>query len=233
MNEDLNKIKELNEKHRLEKLEVLAKFCSVISHELKNPIASLKNIAYFLKKTVKSEDERVNKMMDLLGSEIDRTNDIIVELVDLSRVKNISKEVISLKEAVEKAVSELKVTQTYNIIRDVPEININADMIKFSHAIKSILKNACDAMPAGGEIRVTAKNNGQEVQITIEDKGCGMDPETLEKCCEPAFSTKTKVLGLGLTVAREIIEKHYGTLSLQSQKDKGTTVEIKLPVGIS
>ena len=228
-----NEIKELKEKLKAEKLEVLAKFCSVISHELKNPIASLKNISYFLKKTIKSEDERVNKMLALLSSEIDRTNNLIVELVDLSRVKNISKENISLKDNIEKAVSELNPGQSYNIIRDIQEMNISADSIKFSHAIKSILRNACEAMPDGGEIRLTARNLGKEVRIVIEDKGCGMDAETLEKAFEPAFSTKTQVLGLGLTIAKEIIEKHYGTISLQSQKDKGTTVEIRLPLEIS
>jgi two-component system, NtrC family, sensor histidine kinase HydH len=232
MNPASNEDKEQKEKHAAEMMEFLARFCSVISHELKNPIASLKNISYFLKKTIKSDDDRVNKMLDLLSSEIDRTNGIIVELADLSRVKNISKELMNLKECIEKALGELNPSQAFNIIKNIDDLNISADRIKLTHAIKSVLRNACDAMPGGGEIKITTKNLGQEAQILIEDAGCGMDAETLEKAFEPAFSTKTKVLGLGLTVAREICEKHYGTISLQSQKDKGTIVEIRLPIGI-
>jgi signal transduction histidine kinase len=90
--------------------------------------------------------------------------------------------------------------------------------------------NAKDAMPEGGSITVSCKKLGDKVQIKVKDSGYGMDKETVERIFEPLFTTKTKGLGLGLAIVKEIIEAHFGQISVESEKGKGTTFEILLPV---
>ncbi|MCL2484969.1 MAG: ATP-binding protein [Endomicrobia bacterium] len=224
--------KTLKEEQNDEKLVVLNKFASIASHDLKNPLASLKNIAYYFKNAVKIDGEIPNKMLKMLSSEVDRMDKMIVELLDSTRVKQL-KPVISdlyvlINEAVEKEKSE-----SVNFKLNLTNYKVNVDPEKFKHVICSLIKNSKEAMSSGGDISINMSKDGDYVIIEITDIGKGMDADTLGKCFDPMFSTKTaKALGMSLTVSKQIIDMSGGSIKAESCLGKGAKFTITLPLVI-
>jgi signal transduction histidine kinase len=212
-----------------ERVIVINKFASVVSHELKNPLSSLKNIAYFLNKTIKTDDERTQHMLSLLTTEIERLNRLITEMLDLSRVKKLTKVPSKLNELFEQAIAAVQFSDTIRLTKDLAPAEAVVDPERFKQVFVNLLTNARDAMPNGGDLSVTMSKRDHSIDILVKDTGTGMDPETLAQIFDPMFTTKTKVLGLGLTVAKEIVSMHNGTITAASEKGKGTEIRIVLP----
>jgi len=116
-----------------------------------------------------------------------------------------------------------------DLANDIPDINGNA--VELREAITNLILNSVDAMPAGGEIRVTTRRDGGAVVIQVHDNGEGMMPDVKERCFEPFFSTKGQnASGMGLPTIRGVIARHQGTVELQSEPGQGTEVTIRLPI---
>ena len=108
---------------------------------------------------------------------------------------------------------------------------VYADSERMKQVFFNIIKNAKDSMNNKGTILIKMSLNNNNIITTIVDCGQGMNEETLENCFDPMFSTKlAKSIGMGLTVARQIIEMHNGSISISSKIQKGTTVEVSLPI---
>jgi signal transduction histidine kinase len=104
------------------------------------------------------------------------------------------------------------------------------DKAVLARALTNIIENALHAMPAGGTLRVAAHAVDHDwVELTISDTGVGMDGAALERIFEPYFSTRASGTGLGLTIAKRNVELHGGTIAVESERGKGTTVRMTLP----
>lgn len=213
-----------------EKTSALAKFSSLVSHELKNPLSSLKNISYFLGKVLQNVDERTQRMLTMFASEIDRMNALIIQMLDLSRVKKIARTPSQLEELVKTTLQEFKFPDTIRVTSTLEPIQASLDPERFKQVVSNVINNSLDAMPEGGTIDVSMKNVDNSVELIIKDTGAGMDADTLAQAFDPLFTTKTKTLGLGLTLVREIVTLHNGTVELSSAKGKGTTARIAIPL---
>ena len=218
--------KQLND----EKNRVLAKFASVASHDLKNVVGGLSNISYYLSKTIKPESETQKKMLDLLSKEVITLNDRIVEILDRTRVKQLTKSPCDLKELILKAIEDSK-TDGIEFEQQLCSAQVYADPDRVKQVFTNIIKNAKDAMKNKGKITISMEIKGDNIITSVTDYGQGMSSETLEKCFDPMFSTKlAKVVGMGLTVALQIVELHEGNIKISSEPEKGTTVVVTLPV---
>lgn len=213
-----------------EKIAAIGTFASVVSHELKNPLASLKNIAYYFSKLPPLEDPRANRMMAILGSEVSRMDDMIVHLLDLSRIKNIEKTTCDIGSMAEEAIRETPVPENVSVTHSIEHISLPFDCRRFKQIISSLITNACDAMAGGGRIDIVLRHADEGVEIIVSDTGCGMDDATCSRAFDPLFTTKTKTLGMGLTMAREIVHVHDGTIALTSKQGAGTKARILLPL---
>ena len=202
-----------------EKISTIAKFASVMAHELKNPLSSLKNISYYLIKTVKSEDPKGKRMMEMLASEVDRANLMIGDFSDIARAKRISKAPAGVSELIEQTLSDYKFDPEIELSKEIePGIEANIDPDRTAQLLKNLLKNAKDAIGQGqkGTIKVSLKKTDKFFEITVSDTGTGMDKETSEHVFEPLFTTKNKSIGLGLTVVKETAEAHGGKVELET-----------------
>lgn len=218
--------KQLNE----EKIKVLSKFASVASHDLKNVVASLSNVSYYLSKSLKLENETHQKMLSLLSTGIVDLNKRISEILDMTRVKQLTKTKCDLQDIILKAISE---SQIDGIVFENNLISAKAyvDFDRMKQVFFNIIKNATDSMNSNGIISVTMAASNDNILTTIVDRGQGMDEETLENCFDPMFSTKlAKSIGMGLTVARQIIEMHDGFIDISSEYQRGTIVVVSVPV---
>jgi signal transduction histidine kinase len=99
-----------------------------------------------------------------------------------------------------------------------------------ARSLSNIVENALHAMPGSGTLSVAARAENAHVRIRVSDTGVGMDAEALARAFEPYFSTKTTGTGLGLPIAKRNVELMGGTISVASERDRGTTVELTLPL---
>jgi signal transduction histidine kinase len=105
-----------------------------------------------------------------------------------------------------------------------------ADRTLIARSLTNLVENALHAMPGGGTLTIHAGANGTVVNISVSDTGVGMDAEALARAFEPYFSTKATGTGLGLPIAKRNVELSGGTISVTSERDKGTTVQLSLPI---
>jgi len=216
---------------RQEKLAVIGQLASGVGHELRNPIGVIGNSTYYLNMKLKDVDDKTKKHLDILQREVLRTNTIITDLLDFSRVKppafeeadlnNIVKETISTTEVPENITLETKLDEK------LPRISVDADQI--GRVIMNIASNAVGAMPEGGRLAIKTVVKKDFVEITFKDTGEGISKENLQKIFEPLFTTKAKGIGLGLAIVKGIVEGHKGEIEVESEVGKGSTFIIKLP----
>jgi signal transduction histidine kinase len=108
-------------------------------------------------------------------------------------------------------------------------VQIECDENRLKQVFLNFIKNGIEAMPSGGDLFVRAIVAGGNVEISIQDTGVGIPPETLKKIGEPFYTTKKNGNGLGLMVSFKIIESHNGKVYIESEQNKGTTFKILLP----
>lgn len=213
-----------------EKLAAISKFASVVSHDLKNPLASIKNIAYYFKNSIKLDGETPNKMLKMLSSEADRLNAMIVDLLDMTRIKQLIFSENDLSVLVEEVLKNEQ-KEKFSFKTDLQSVKSKVDPERFMQVIKNVIKNAKEAMENGGQISIKTYKTGDKAVIEISDEGKGMDEQTLEQCFDPLFSTKqARALGMSLTVSKQIIEISGGTIEAQSRPNEGTNIIIRLPL---
>jgi len=171
------------------------------------------------------------EMLGLIEENIEYSNNVIKDLLEYSKEiklepkettpKSITKEAITLVEV----LSNIQVLDT---TQDEPKIKV--DVEKMKRVFVNIIKNAIDAMPEGGTLKITSRRKDGKLEISFVDTGIGMSKDVLEKIWTPFFTTKARGIGLGLSICKRIMEAHGGNISVESASEKGTTFTVTLPV---
>ncbi len=215
---------------RSDKLAAVGLLAAGVAHEIRNPLTTLKGFVQLLMTDIDKHHA------DILLSEIDRINLIVSEFLILSKPQVIKYESQNIKLILNKITSILESQATLKGIQliseydlDIPFINCEQNQLK--QVFINLIKNAIEAMPNGGKIIIKAKKiNNKMVSIQIIDQGMGIEEESIHKLGEPFYTTKENGTGLGLMVCFKIIEQHGGITNISSQVNKGTTVEVCLPI---
>jgi len=217
---------------RAEKFATVGRLASSVAHELRNPLAAIKNISYFLSKMHNFDDDKSKTMVKMLSDEVLRANKIITELLDYSRIKKLMKLEIDIVPFINKVIPEVSIPKNIKVITQLEDFKVMLDPDKITQVLINLITNARDAMPPNkeGQIKIITHKITDICQISIEDNACGMSEETLSHLFEPLFTTKLKGIGLGLPIAKEIIDAHKGKITVTSEKDIGTTFKIELPL---
>jgi two-component system nitrogen regulation sensor histidine kinase NtrY len=120
---------------------------------------------------------------------------------------------------------------TVDVPPDLPRVHVDRTLI--ARALTNVVENALHAMPGRGTLTIVGRHTSQNgaVQVRVSDTGVGMEAEALSRVFEPYFSTKATGTGLGLPIAKRNVELSGGTITVSSERDRGTSVEITLPVG--
>ncbi|MCL2485588.1 MAG: ATP-binding protein [Endomicrobia bacterium] len=213
-----------------EKFATIGRLAASVAHELRNPLASLKNISYYLSKTGNFQDEKAQKMLNMLSADVSRSNKIITDLLDFSRAKKLNKIDIEIEDFIDKSIANVSIPANIKIDKQVEHFKTVMDPDKMTQVLINIISNARDAMPGGGLIKIFARRSLKFAEIKIADTGMGMDKNTADHIFDPLFTTKLKGIGLGLSIVKEIVDAHFGTINVQSVEGKGTEFTIRLPL---
>jgi signal transduction histidine kinase len=103
------------------------------------------------------------------------------------------------------------------------------DPLQIEQVLANLVSNACQAMPQGGRLTLSARAEEGWVQLSVADTGCGIPPENLEKIFEPLFTTRARGIGLGLAVSRNLVEVNGGSIQVESTEGQGSTLTVTLP----
>jgi len=217
---------------RTEKLAAVGKLIGSIGHELRNPLSAISGSAYYLSMKIKDKDEKVMKHLNLLQREVQKSNNIISELLDYTRVKLPSFEEVDMNSIIIDTFDNFKFPENIVLERhldaNLPRIQIDPNLIQ--QAFQNIVFNAIQAMSDGGALKISTSIGEGMIWIAFEDTGVGITREILRKIFIPLFTTKKKGIGLGLSIVKEIIEKHGGKIEVESEINIGTTFIVKLPL---
>jgi C4-dicarboxylate-specific signal transduction histidine kinase len=220
-----------------EKLSAVGRLASSIAHEFNNPIFGVRNVLHSLRAGMdlgREEDE----MVGLAIQECNRVAAFVRDLQSFSRPSSGISSPTDIHEALdamllfcrkEFALRKIEVERAY--ASDLPAVVAIGDQIR--QVILNLLNNAMQAIPAeGGRIGVSTELTGESILIHVEDSGSGIAPEHLPRIFEPFFTTKppSKGTGLGLPISRAIVERHGGSLCVESEPGEGTTFTVILPL---
>ena len=201
-----------------------------ITHEVKNPLAVCKG---YLQMINLNEKEKSKKFIDIINDQIDKTLEIIKDFSNISNLK-INRHSVSLNLLLDEMQQDISVFKTSNvkIVMNVPndKIIVLADNNRMKQVLLNVIKNAKESIEGKGIIKIDLYKKKNYAYIKVSDNGVGMDYKTLNNLFTPFFTTKQNGTGLGVSLSKEIIEKHDGSIEYFSKENKGTKVIIKLPL---
>jgi two-component system sporulation sensor kinase B len=201
-----------------------------ITHEVKNPIAVCKG---YLDMLTPEDTYKVRKYLPILKDEINRSLNIMTDFMEFSKIK-LDKDILDINMLISEVTDEMKIicSNKINLTYTEPEdeIYINGDYCRIKQVLINMIKNSIESIPNKGTININTYSKSKNFYIEIEDNGVGMDKETLSKITDMFFTTKVRGSGLGVSLSKEIVEAHNGTIKYTSTPNKGTKVTIKLPI---
>ncbi len=215
-----------------ETLAVVGELTASVAHNLRNPLSSIRSSAEL---ALESPTEDCSEPARDIIREVDRITKRITQLLRLSGRDVLSKEIVDLSELLEVCVEDHQQAyqlngHTLELETRVGSARVSADTALLQQVFHSLLSNAAEAMVGPGRCRIALGREGDaDWRIEISDEGQGLAPEVAAQVFRPFFTTKPQGLGLGLPIAKRIIERFGGTLSIHSEPGHGSTVTIVLP----
>ncbi len=217
---------------RKERLAILGQLAGGVGHELRNPLAAMQASLYYLRMALPADDAKIQRHIGLLEYEANSANDIIGNLLDFSRIRQPELARIRVIDLVEDVLRRSDLSGI-RVEQETQGTSILADPIQIRQVLSNLVTNAIQAMHGGGTLRVTARREGGEVQIAVQDTGGGIAPDVLRKIFQPLFTTKAKGIGLGLAVCESLVQANAGRITVASTLGEGSTFTIHLKDGVA
>ncbi|MCB0745061.1 MAG: hypothetical protein KDC67_14225, partial [Ignavibacteriae bacterium] len=212
----------------------MGKMGNFIAHDLKKPILVSKRYAEHLQKKDLPMD--VKQVINLMLEQLTQVANQVAATADYTEGTTIlRRQAVSLNDTLRDFALEIhSFVKTKNCKIEYSlsdDVNVYLDKKEFYQCYFNIVKNACEALPEGGNVFVVTEKNEDRIEISFEDRGIGIENSDLKHVFEPLW-TKNKLnnSGLGLSISQKIIEDHEGSITIKSEKNEGTNVIISLPI---
>lgn len=222
-----------------EQMAAVGELSAVVAHELRNPLAIVKNAVSGLRRE-ELEPEDADTLLQILDEEGDRLNRLVSDLLAYAKPISPDSAQVDLRALVMRAV-ELAAggrrgidNVEIELLLDAPVAPVEGDGTLLRHALLNIVDNALQAMPSGGTLTVSCRDADHErrpcVAVDFHDTGEGMDTLVREHARDPFFTTREQGTGLGLAIVERVARAHGGHVEIESRHGKGTTVSFLVPV---
>lgn len=214
-----------------ERFATLGQVTATVSHELRNPLGTIRTTLHTLRLRVGESLEGVGKLFERLDRNVMRCDRIIEELLSYTRMREPLRERVDLTQLLSLLLCDYKPAHPLSVDSNLQSgVHIFADPEDVRRIVVNLLNNAVDATGANGPaIRLDVESVDAQVLLRVEDKGVGMSQDILNKAFEPLFSTKGFGVGLGLPIVKELVTRNEGTLELKSEQGSGTCAVVRFP----
>jgi PAS domain S-box-containing protein len=223
-------------------------FIAILAHELRNPLGPIQNTVKILQ-LERSDDRDLRHYCEIIEKETLQINRLLGDLLDSSRITqgklSLQKERIDLNSAVNRAVEASRFAideagHKLTIASSLQPLIVEADPMRLAQVFSNLLNNAAKFTPAGGDIRVVAERHGNQAVVRVNDSGIGIAAELMPKIFDMFVQGETVTershggLGLGLTLARDIVQLHGGTVEANSDGvGHGSEFVVSLPLAMA
>ncbi|MEW6008883.1 MAG: ATP-binding protein [Candidatus Omnitrophota bacterium] len=220
------------ELRRSDRIKAVSTLAAGMAHEIKNPLTSIKTFTEYLDKN-KGNPEFIDKFKRIVGSEVDRINSIVHQLLDFAKPAALRLKNCDIHRLLDETLTllsndllkyNIKLIKQYN----AQNLNLQADPNRLKQAFLNIILNAIEVMPNGGILTVSTDQLDDELSIAIKDTGKGISEKDLPHIFDPFFSTSEKGTGLGLSITHGIIKEHNGRIEVKSKVGLGSEFRIIL-----
>jgi len=219
---------------RSDRLAALGQLSAGLAHELRNPLGTIKASAELLQRNVSAENEVSREMAGFIASEVDRTNSLVTRFLEFARPLELQPQRAELADVIDRSIAQVErhqprydVTIYRNYSPDVRPFPLDAELLE--RVFYNLLLNAAQATPPGGEVTVKTRAIPDGVEISVIDRGLGIEPAQIENIFNPFFTTKKEGVGLGLPIVSKIVDLHGGKIAVESQPGKGSVFRVFLP----
>lgn len=219
---------------RSERLAALGQLSAGLAHELRNPLGTIRASAEMLRKSLPEENAVALELAGFISTEVDRTNSLVTRFLEFARPLEIRPQTADLSETIDRAISDLEhhsppydVTVYRNYSPDIAPFAFDAELL--GRVFYNLLLNAAQASPPGGAVTVKTRAMDGMVEVSVIDRGGGINSRDLENIFNPFFTTKKEGVGLGLAIVSKIVDLHDGTMKVESNPGKGSVFRVFLP----
>jgi signal transduction histidine kinase len=223
------------EVRRSERLAALGQLSAGLAHELRNPLGTIRASAEMLRKSVDPSNEVAREMAGYIASEVDRTNSLVTRFLDFARPLQVRKTPADLTHVLDRAVVELEnhqppfdVVVYKNYSPDVPPVPMDSELME--RVFVNLLINAAQASPPHAPITVKTRARDGFVEVSVIDRGSGIDSTHRENMFNPFYTTKRDGVGLGLPIVSKIVDGHGGMIEVESEPGNGSVFRILVPL---
>lgn len=219
------------------RFEYLGRLAGALAHEIKNPLSTLRLNLELIEEDLSGaagpRDLKILKRTQSMIEEVSRLQHVLDDFLSYARKRELDRRVVGIENVLDEVLLFMEaefeaahVTVDKRYPADASRVKIDRDY--FKQAILNVILNAHEAMPDGGKLEIRVRTDAEYVTVAIADSGRGIPADDLPRIFEAYFSTKKTGTGMGLTVARRIIEEHDGTLTAESDNN-GTALIFRLP----
>jgi signal transduction histidine kinase len=209
---------------------------SVVSHELRNPLAIISNSLYFIKTKLGAAgaelDPKIAKHMGIIESEVKHSNSVLEEMLAFTRTREMELAPARMNAGIDDLAGSypLPPAITLKTAADPADPRVNVDIEAMRYVIRCVMANAVQAMPEGGTLTLECSHDDKMAHLTFTDSGPGLPDGDGEKVFAPFFTTKPRGIGLGLTLTRKYLEQHGGSAKAENAPGGGARVTLSLPL---
>jgi signal transduction histidine kinase len=216
---------------RSERLAAIGQVAGGIAHELRNPLNVVKTSVYYLVNARAPNPAKTAEHLQRIERHVVAADNVITALSDFARLPLPNLRPFAVADCLREVLEITTMPENVTVSMDIPPClpRALADVGQVRIVLGNLIRNAREAMARGGQLTIRASAATGYIDVAIADTGVGIAPENLGRVLEPLFSTKARGLGLGLAIARTILEKNQGSLTVASELGRGSTFTVRLP----
>jgi len=213
-----------------ERLALIGQVAGGVAHELRNPLNVIKTSAFYLLNAKNPSPEKASAHLERIERQVGQAENVIASLVRFAKLPLPELKPVDVPQLIADVLKTIEGPENVEHVHDFEPELVPAimDEGQIRIVLENLIRNAYDAMPEGGRLNITARRQGQLVDIAIADTGHGIPSDMLQRVMEPFYSTKARGVGLGLAMAKALVEKNNGRIWATSEPGKGATFTIRL-----
>jgi signal transduction histidine kinase len=218
---------------RSDRLAALGQLSAGLAHELRNPLGTIRGSAEMLTRSVSAENEVAREVAGFIATEVDRANSLITRFLHFARPLELRPDQADLTQTIDRAVANVEretpgIAIYKNYALEIPPFSFDAELME--RVLYNLILNAAQATPAGGAVTVKTRAAGETVEISVIDRGAGIEAGNMGAIFNPFFTTKAAGVGLGLAIVAKIVDEHGGKIAVESEPGKGSVFQVLLPM---